>query len=396
MTDASKGKFDPYRAWFGIPPKDQPPHYYRLLGLALYEDDPDVIENATDCRMAHLRCFSTGTHSRQSQEILNELSVAKRCLLGPKAKVQYDEQLRLQLASASADRKSTMASTQQNSRSTTQPATIAPGDPRSDRNKVSQDQIFQLALDAMCCMMVADRHVARAELVKIRKLMEQLKCSWPTGELQRRVNEFVSLVKRSGVDEVVERVCLDLGAVISERQCKTILKCIDLIAMADGHLDDRERVIRRRIKEALETAVTSSESGGTLGHRRRPACEATSSTSSDRKEAISWRIVSGPPAASWVAQKEEHEIESNVKQAFPVMVEFLNAAPDRIKVIAGNVQCPSCATKHPFRKKSNRRTFRKIRPYLGQNAAIVRPVCLSGSIHFSIAGKAMANRNCES
>ena len=34
--------FDPYRKWLGIPPKDQPPNHYRLLGLELFETDPDT------------------------------------------------------------------------------------------------------------------------------------------------------------------------------------------------------------------------------------------------------------------------------------------------------------------------------------------------------------------
>ena len=25
--------FDPYESWLGIPPEDQPPNHYRLLGL---------------------------------------------------------------------------------------------------------------------------------------------------------------------------------------------------------------------------------------------------------------------------------------------------------------------------------------------------------------------------
>jgi hypothetical protein len=28
---------DPYDEWLGIPPKDQPPNHYRLLGLELFE-----------------------------------------------------------------------------------------------------------------------------------------------------------------------------------------------------------------------------------------------------------------------------------------------------------------------------------------------------------------------
>lgn len=29
--------FDPYHKWLGIPPEEQPPHYYRLLGIKLFE-----------------------------------------------------------------------------------------------------------------------------------------------------------------------------------------------------------------------------------------------------------------------------------------------------------------------------------------------------------------------
>ena len=41
-------RFDPYHRWLAIPPKDQPPNHYRLLGVELFEADPDVIENAAD------------------------------------------------------------------------------------------------------------------------------------------------------------------------------------------------------------------------------------------------------------------------------------------------------------------------------------------------------------
>ena len=37
-------KFDPYYKWLGIPPQDQPPHHYRLLGIELFEPDRDVID----------------------------------------------------------------------------------------------------------------------------------------------------------------------------------------------------------------------------------------------------------------------------------------------------------------------------------------------------------------
>ena len=90
-------EFDPYRRWLGIPPHEQPPHHYRLLGIGVFEDDPDVIEEAADRQMSHVQTHKTGQYSALSQKLLNELSAAKLCLLNPDEKNAYDAQLRAQL-----------------------------------------------------------------------------------------------------------------------------------------------------------------------------------------------------------------------------------------------------------------------------------------------------------
>lgn len=89
-----KTEFDPYRKWLGIPPSEQPPNHYRLLGIGLYETDKDVISNAADRQMAHIRTFQTGKYSELSQQILNELSAARVTLLDAKQRAAYDEKLR--------------------------------------------------------------------------------------------------------------------------------------------------------------------------------------------------------------------------------------------------------------------------------------------------------------
>jgi hypothetical protein len=94
--------FDPYRKWLGIPPRDQPPHHYRLLGVEPFETDPDVIANAADARMAQVKNFQGGKHSAASQRILNELAAAKVCLLNPEKKAAYDRLLRQQVAAKTA------------------------------------------------------------------------------------------------------------------------------------------------------------------------------------------------------------------------------------------------------------------------------------------------------
>ncbi|MEQ8785487.1 MAG: LamG domain-containing protein [Pirellulaceae bacterium] len=94
MADA----FNAYHVWLGIPPKDQPPHHYRLLGLELFEDELGVIENAADRQMGHVRRHQSGRHSALSQQILNEISAARVCLLSAERKQAYDAELRAKLA----------------------------------------------------------------------------------------------------------------------------------------------------------------------------------------------------------------------------------------------------------------------------------------------------------
>lgn len=95
---ASAIQFDPYHKWLGIPPEEQPPNHYRLLGIRLFEADVDVIQSAADQRMGHLRTFQTGTHAEWSQKILNELAAARVCLLRADRKATYDVELKHKLA----------------------------------------------------------------------------------------------------------------------------------------------------------------------------------------------------------------------------------------------------------------------------------------------------------
>lgn len=95
--------FDAYRKWLGIPPEDQPPHHYRLLGIAVFEDDPDVIENAANRQMTHVRTFQSGRNAELSQKILNELSSARICLLNADKKAAYDAALKEQLRQEQED-----------------------------------------------------------------------------------------------------------------------------------------------------------------------------------------------------------------------------------------------------------------------------------------------------
>lgn len=88
--------FDAYYAWLGIPPGEQPPHAYRLLGVRLFENDLDVIRTAADRQMTHLRTYQLGEHSERSQRLLNEVAAARAQLTDPKKKALYDRRLAMQ------------------------------------------------------------------------------------------------------------------------------------------------------------------------------------------------------------------------------------------------------------------------------------------------------------
>lgn len=94
--------FNPYHKWLGIPPSDQPPHHYRLLGVDPFEADPQVIESAADRQMTFLRTFQNGPNADLSQRLLNELAAAKLTLLRPEKKAAYDQALRARLAARQA------------------------------------------------------------------------------------------------------------------------------------------------------------------------------------------------------------------------------------------------------------------------------------------------------
>ena len=98
--------FDPYYEWLGIPPKDQPAHHYRLLGLELYEDHRTAIDAAGNRLMAYLQELSNGEDAEMAQQILNEVSTARICLLTKKRKATYDRALKAKLKKKSQKSKS--------------------------------------------------------------------------------------------------------------------------------------------------------------------------------------------------------------------------------------------------------------------------------------------------
>lgn len=86
--------FDPLHKWLGIPASEQPPNHYRLLGIALFEDDPDVIDAAADKQLVFLHDMTNGAHGQAAEDLSNRVSAARLCLCSQAKKAAYDESLR--------------------------------------------------------------------------------------------------------------------------------------------------------------------------------------------------------------------------------------------------------------------------------------------------------------
>jgi hypothetical protein len=91
-------QFDPYLNWLGIPAHEQPPHFYRLLGIVLFESNPQVIEQAADRQSLAVGAHQAGPQGELCQRLLGEIAIAKHSLLDSQQKSGYDAYLQQILA----------------------------------------------------------------------------------------------------------------------------------------------------------------------------------------------------------------------------------------------------------------------------------------------------------
>jgi hypothetical protein len=84
--------FDPYYSLLGIAPAEQPADHYRLLGIERLELNTDVIVNAAERQLDHLKRFSA-THSQHALSLCEEINKARDCLLDVESHRLYAAEL---------------------------------------------------------------------------------------------------------------------------------------------------------------------------------------------------------------------------------------------------------------------------------------------------------------
>lgn len=138
--------FDPYYTWLGIPPEEQPPDHYCLLGVRQFEPSSEVIRNAADQRLAYLRTLQVGARSKESQLLLNEVAAAASCLLLPEKRRTYDKQLRARLAAQNQSPPVQLKNTPADSPTLPAIVTVATNAPSIERPANTKERESQLSL----------------------------------------------------------------------------------------------------------------------------------------------------------------------------------------------------------------------------------------------------------
>ena len=92
--DDSQPTENPYARFLGIDCASGTPNHYTLLGLPLFNEDAEAIDEAAKKRAAHLHQLASGPERQSIQKLMGEIAVARRTLTNGDQKRIYDEQLK--------------------------------------------------------------------------------------------------------------------------------------------------------------------------------------------------------------------------------------------------------------------------------------------------------------
>ena len=119
------------------------------------------------------------------------------------------------------------------------------------QGRLDECNIFEVALDGMCCVIFADQKAVAAEIVQLQTIMEKVKSPWARDEVKQRVMNFRRRARDLGFEQTVDDVRERFGFVTLPKQQTVIRRCLESVAGADGQLDAREQSMMDRLLEAF-------------------------------------------------------------------------------------------------------------------------------------------------
>ena len=121
----------------------------------------------------------------------------------------------------------------------------------AERKAKAQSDVYVILMDALCCVMVADGAMTRAEKDKVHALMRRARAPWSGSRVDAHIQNFIGDVRRTGFSAVLDLVCQNLASVTSPSTRKAILDCVSSMARSDGAVGAAERRVCARLASAL-------------------------------------------------------------------------------------------------------------------------------------------------
>jgi tellurite resistance protein len=143
------------------------------------------------------------------------------------------------------------------------------------RELTEQINIYEVLLDAICCVMCADKRATAKEQESIHEIFEKTKAPWERDEINYRIKAYVQNVRENSLATVIRETREKLTVFKRREEQEVLLRCLDDMTQADGVIDESEiRVCNffklvlanedeNRIKKeiSIEDESTKDESG---------------------------------------------------------------------------------------------------------------------------------------
>jgi hypothetical protein len=106
--------------------------------------------------------------------------------------------------------------------------------------------LFDVLMDAMCCVACADGKFVKLEKLAIHALAQKEHFGWSHDEVERRINTFVERVKANGWRRTTDEVCARLPRFAEIHREDVLRSCIDRVMLADGTAHPKEIALCRK------------------------------------------------------------------------------------------------------------------------------------------------------
>ena len=118
--------------------------------------------------------------------------------------------------------------------------------------KHGPNYLFDVLLEVLCCLMVADGRASSSEKNRIRELMAKVRSPWTDSEVDDHMAAFINRVQRDGYRRTLAAALKDVDIFKRVGKQDVLLRCLDAVAGADEKLGDRELQLCQHVKAIVE------------------------------------------------------------------------------------------------------------------------------------------------